>query len=108
MNVYDFDNTIYDGESCFDLFKFYLKKDPSLLKSFPTVVKGFARYKKGKISLDEMISKYVPLVEEKLAKIDFEHKLNQNYRLNLHGICRKNLSIYYRKSYHWIYQMTIL
>ena len=28
VNVYDFDNTIYDGESGFDIFMFYLKKDP--------------------------------------------------------------------------------
>ena len=86
MNVYDFDNTIYDGESCFDLFKFYLKKDPSLLKSFPTVVKGFARYKKGKISLDEMISKYVPLAEEKLSKIDFENDPKEFWDKHMHKI----------------------
>ena len=74
MNVYDFDNTIYDGESCFDLFKFYIKKDPSLLLLFPTVAKGFARYKKGEISIQEMLEKYAPLAEEKLKKVDFEHE----------------------------------
>ena len=77
MNVYDFDNTIYDGESCFDLFKFYIKKDPSLLKLFPKVVKGFARYKKGAISLNEMIEKYVPLAESRLKYIDYENEPKQ-------------------------------
>ncbi len=86
MNVYDFDNTIYDGESCFDLFKFYMKKDPSLLKLFPTVVKGFARYKKGEISIDEMIAKYVPLVEEKLAKIDYERDTKEFWDKHMHKI----------------------
>lgn len=71
MNVYDFDNTIYDGESCFDLFKFYMKKDPSLILLFPMVAKAFAKYKKGEISLNEMISKYAPMAEAKIKKIDF-------------------------------------
>lgn len=31
MNVYDFDNTIYRGESAVDLFWYYLKQDKSLL-----------------------------------------------------------------------------
>ena len=38
MNVYDFDNTIYKGESMFHLFLFYIKKYPRLLKHFPEVV----------------------------------------------------------------------
>ena len=63
MNVYDFDNTIYDGESTFDLFLFYLKKKPSLIRLMPTVVSAFAKYKKGEISVDEMINTYVPIVE---------------------------------------------
>lgn len=33
MRVFDFDNTIYDGESGADLFLYFLKKDPKgLLK----------------------------------------------------------------------------
>ena len=43
MNVYDFDNTIYDGESTFDLFLFYLKKKPSLIRLMPTVVSAFEK-----------------------------------------------------------------
>ena len=86
MNVYDFDNTIYDGESCFDLFKFYLKKDPSLLKFFPTVVTGFAKYKKGKIDLNQMITEYVPLVEEKLSHIDFENEPKEFWDAHMHKI----------------------
>ena len=31
MNVYDFDNTIYDGESVIDFFLYYCKKDKSLI-----------------------------------------------------------------------------
>ncbi len=68
MNVYDFDNTIYDGESTFDLFLFYLKKRPSLIRLFPTVAIAFMRYKKGKISINEMIERYVPIVEKEAKK----------------------------------------
>ncbi|MCQ2472031.1 MAG: haloacid dehalogenase-like hydrolase [Clostridia bacterium] len=68
MNVYDFDNTIYDGESTFDLFLFYLKKKPSLIRLLPTVVKAFSRYKKGKISINEMIENYIPLIESEGKK----------------------------------------
>lgn len=37
MNVYDFDNTIYRGESAVDLFWYYLKQDKSLLRYVPEV-----------------------------------------------------------------------
>ena len=39
INVYDFDNTLYRGESTFDFFLFCLKKHPKLLKfAFVSVV----------------------------------------------------------------------
>ena len=48
MNVYDFDNTIYDGESMFHLFLFYIKKYPRFLKHFKDVLKLVKIYKKAK------------------------------------------------------------
>lgn len=68
MNAYDFDNTIYDGESTFDLFLFYLKKNPWLIKMFPKVIVGFAKYKRGKVSINDMIRDYVPLIEKEAPK----------------------------------------
>ena len=47
MNVFDFDNTIYDGESVIDFFMYYCKKDKSLLKYIPTVMNALVKYKKG-------------------------------------------------------------
>jgi phosphoserine phosphatase len=58
MNVYDFDNTIYDGESAFDLFKFFMKKDKKLITFMPTVVTAFAKYKLGKLTVEEAINNY--------------------------------------------------
>lgn len=64
MNVYDFDDTIYDGESCFDFFKFYLKKKPGLIRFMPGLLYAFARYKKGKVTIEEAMGKYAPRVEK--------------------------------------------
>ena len=38
MNVFDFDNTIYDGESAIDFFLYYLKKDPKLIRYLPSII----------------------------------------------------------------------
>ena len=69
MNVYDFDNTIYRGESCFDLFLFYIRRDPSLLRLFPKVLAGFVRYKRGKVTADAFLRENAALIERELRKI---------------------------------------
>ena len=71
MNVFDFDNTIYDGESTLDLFFFYIVRKPRLIKYMPAVLKAFAQYKKGDISLTEVIERYVPIVEGRNALVWF-------------------------------------
>ena len=63
MNIYDFDNTIYDGESAVDFFFFCLKKDSSLLKLVPLMLINVVKYKMCLISIDELTG-YV----EKYAK----------------------------------------
>lgn len=45
MNVYDFDNTIYDGESLFDFYLFCLKKDFKFIKYFKVILSCLIRYK---------------------------------------------------------------
>ncbi len=73
LNVYDFDNTIYNGESGVDLFLFYLKKDPKLITLFPTAVKAIARYKSTKMSIDDALENYAGVVEEYAKTIDDIH-----------------------------------
>lgn len=58
MNVYDFDNTIYDGESVIDFFLFYCKKDKSLIKYIPSVFIALIKYKMGRITIEQALSKY--------------------------------------------------
>ena len=87
MNVYDFDNTIYNGESCFDLFLFYLRRRPSLLFLLPKVAYAFAKYKRGKVTVDDFLSVYAPQVEQKLRDIpDIEGDMRAFWDTHEHKI----------------------
>ena len=62
MNVYDFDNTIYDGESLFDFYLFCLKKDFKFIKYLKVAVLSLVKYKLCLITHEKLIklcSKYV-------------------------------------------------
>ncbi len=76
MNVYDFDNTIYAGESCFHLFLYFLKKKPSLVLLLPKVAVAFAKYKKGKVTVEDFLKQYAPKVGEMFRSIpDIEKEM---------------------------------
>lgn len=59
MNVYDFDNTIYDGESVFDFYLFSVRRQPGLIRYLFVVLGTLIRYKLCCISAEEF---------EKIAK----------------------------------------
>ena len=54
MRVFDFDGTIYDGESSIDFFLFELKRHPENLKFLPRVIGTLIRYKRLLVSYDEL------------------------------------------------------
>ncbi len=56
MKVFDFDNTIYSGESTVDFFLFCIKKKPSLIKYLPLVLKMVFLYKMRKLPLEKLYS----------------------------------------------------
>ena len=56
MNVYDFDNTIYKGESVFDFYMFLLKKDFSLIRLLPKVFSVLIKYKRCVITGEELFA----------------------------------------------------
>ena len=58
MNVCDFDNTIYRGESVLHFFFFYIKKDPYLLKYIPKVFYALFKYKLGKVTVEQALEEY--------------------------------------------------
>jgi hypothetical protein len=71
MNVYDFDNTIYDGESIFDIFLYFLKKDfKNIIKYAPKFIKDFIRYKFDKITVDEAMASYGAAFKDYCQKYD--------------------------------------
>lgn len=45
VNLYDFDNTIYKGDSSTDFFFFSLMKYPKIIKYFPKIIGGAILYK---------------------------------------------------------------
>ncbi len=55
MTVYDFDNTVYDGESTFDFFMFCLARHPSLVRYLFALIRGLYRYKRCKVSREELL-----------------------------------------------------
>lgn len=47
MNVYDFDKTIYDGDSTIDFWRFCLKRHPWSIRRIPRTVFSFALFRLG-------------------------------------------------------------
>lgn len=50
MNVYDFDKTIYSGDSTLEFYLFCLRKYPIIFCDLPRQAVGFFKYKSGKIT----------------------------------------------------------
>lgn len=53
MNVYDFDGTIYNGDSTIDLYQFLLKRRPSILRHLPAFCIATGKHKIGKMPTKE-------------------------------------------------------
>ena len=74
MRVYDFDNTIYDGESTIDFFLFYLKKNISCIKFVWPVIKTLFEYKLCKITAQELERRGEKYMGEFMKMIKDPHK----------------------------------
>ncbi|MBQ6181293.1 MAG: HAD-IB family phosphatase [Ruminococcus sp.] len=53
MNVYDFDGTIYKGDSTVDFYLFMLKRHPGMVRFFPAACTAAVKHKLGKCSTKE-------------------------------------------------------
>lgn len=53
MNVYDFDKTIYRGDSTKDFYFFLLCRHPGLIRYLPNQIMGFLRHLSGKYTKTE-------------------------------------------------------
>lgn len=89
MRVFDFDNTIYDGESGMDLFLHFLRMDTKgVFKYIPKFLHGFMKYKKGIITIDEVINKYGTFLKEYCDTFadSMENEFEHFWDLNEHKI----------------------
>ena len=64
MNVYDFDDTIYNGDSTIDFYLYCLKKHKKLIKYIPKQVKGIFLHFIKKISKEEMKEYFFSFLKE--------------------------------------------
>ena len=92
MNVFDFDETIFDGDTAFEFVTEFVKKHPNLLKLTPDIIKVVRDYKNLTFRFEDLVDKYGPMISEfiisenidaeQLAK-DFwdkrEHKIKPFY-----------------------------
>lgn len=98
MRVFDFDNTIYDGESALDFFIYYLKKFPfQVAKYIPEFTKGVIKYKRGKLSIDEALKSYSSIFKDCCARFDnIPEEIDIFWNKNEHKI--KNFYLEMRQS----------
>ena len=81
INGYDFDETIYDGDSSVNFYLFCLKKNKKVLKQLPTQIKGLIKYKTKKIEKTEF-KEYVFSFLKHIDNVDqyVEEFWNENYK----------------------------
>lgn len=81
VNVYDFDGTIYNGDSSVDIYFFLLKRYPKLIAYFPKQMLGIVKYKlhlSSKEEMKEMYFSFLKGVRTDKTFIDDFWKQNQN------------------------------
>lgn len=83
MNVYDFDKTIYDGDSTFNFYKFCLKKKPWLIFRLWRVIAPFTKYLLGKGTKTAFKEK---IFQSFQPKIDSEKYLSEFWKTNVKKI----------------------
>lgn len=63
MNVFDFDNTIYDGETLVDFILYYIKTDPKIWKYVPKLVVIYLKDVLHLFTVDRAIREYAGFLE---------------------------------------------
>ena len=88
MNVYDFDGTIYDGDSTVDFWKTCLKKHPIILKKLPIAILFGALYRIGLVGKNLFKEKfygflnYIPNISKEVKEFwdTHQNKINSFYK----------------------------
>ena len=71
MNVYDFDGTIYDGDSTLDFYFHELKKRPSIVRWLPKQLFAAVKYKLGVITKKEFKQTFFIFIKD-ISNVDEE------------------------------------
>lgn len=84
MNAYDFDNTIYDGESIFDFFIFSLKKDIWLIRFLPIVLFRLIEYKLNLLKIEKIYKTVEMIINSflKHSKFNYDNFVEQFWKKN--------------------------
>ena len=72
MNVYDFDETIYDGESSIEFILSYLREDPKIVRFLPSIAKLLFRYNRGQATFDNFTRDYAPVLRRYFEQNDVD------------------------------------
>ena len=82
INLYDFDKTIYDGDSSTDFFFFSLTKYPKIITCLPKIAVAGIKYKLKIVSKTDMkevifsFVKYIPDMDKHIASFWGTHRCN--------------------------------
>lgn len=87
MNGYDFDGTLYRGDSSVDFFLFEIRRNPRILKSAPHQMKGFILYFFKRISKTELKEHYFDFVKH----IDIEAEVTDFWTKHKKKINPRNI-----------------
>lgn len=83
MNVYDFDKTIYAGDSSLEFYLYCIKEQPSLLKYIPKQILGILFYKLHFITKTKMKEQFFSYLKD-MRNID--EMIDEFWVLNYHKI----------------------
>ncbi len=87
MNVYDFDNTIYDGETLVDMIVYFMKHDPKVWKYLPKLAFVWCKDILHLYTVEEAAEGYSSFIEGYLIKTkDFEKNIGAFWDKHQHKI----------------------
>lgn len=73
MNVFDFDKTLYAGDSTLDFYLFCVRRHPGLVRALPRQLSGAARFALGKLTRDGFKAQFysfLPLLRDPIAEVE--------------------------------------
>lgn len=83
INVFDFDGTIYDGDSTLDFYKYCLRKNPKLIFYLPRQILGAVKYKMKIIDKTTFKEEFYSFL---LGIDDIDYLVNQFWNENQHKV----------------------